>query len=59
MTISTVFEVKRYTANINGQFQLEAVGQDACNAIRKEFPKKKIMLLGFQVSGKFIPVNLN
>lgn len=58
MTISTVFKVNLFSGE-NDNFQVAAQGQEACNAIRKQFPKRKILLLGFQINDKFIPANLN
>jgi len=51
--VKTVFK-------INGaSYTVEAVGQDAINAIRKGFRGSSIFLSGFYVNDKFIPVNLN
>lgn len=53
MDIKTVFTVS------NGEsYKINAVGQDAVKAIRKEFPKKSIRLEGFTVDKVFIPVYL-
>lgn len=58
MQVSTVFEVRKPSKDVRGavneQFKVAAIGQSACEAIRKQFPKRKLMLIGFQVNKKFI-----
>lgn len=40
-------------------YTVDAVGQEAVKAIRREFKKSQIFLIGFYVNDKYIPVNLN
>lgn len=55
MKISTIFEVRKPKSEPE-QFEVnDAMGEEACKAIRAENPKRKIMLLGFRVNDKFIP----
>lgn len=53
MKVQTVFNVK------GSNYLVEGSGQEAAIAIKNEFPKTKILLKGFQVNDKFIPIDLS
>jgi len=53
LKIKTVFEIK------GENYTVEAVGQEAVKAIRNEFKRVPIFLVGFYVNEKFIPANLD
>lgn len=49
--IKTVFEVKGETYAVSG------VGEAAASIITKKFPVTRIIILGFMINQKFVPVN--
>jgi len=67
MNVQTIFRVGDFNPHAKNTFEasenvsykgVEAVGQEAVNAIRKACPNEKIVLKGFEVNGKFLPVDL-
>lgn len=52
MNVETVFR-------INGEgIRVKGTGQEAVNAVRKEYPRQKIVLVGFSINGEFMPADL-
>ena len=59
MEIVSIFEVREYKSKDKYREFIEGYGQEAISFIRKEYPKfTKFVLKGFEVNGKFIPLNL-
>lgn len=53
VSVKTIFKIENET------YAVEGSGQKTVSAILKQFPRKRIFLVGFQVNEIFIPAMLD